>query len=115
MVSKIAFFVLSIVGHESVEDILLIDFLDSPAAAGVLTVRLGFVEKVLALLHGHARTLCLVWIPDRRTGNCCLYLVGRIRQILHDLCHQDGWHGGLVLDLSLKSPGLLRDNLVLRL
>jgi hypothetical protein len=82
----------------------LIDFLDSPAAAGVLTVRLGFVEKVLALLHGHARTLCLVWIPDRRTGNCCLYLVGRIRPILHDLCHQDGWHGGLVLDLSLKSP-----------
>ena len=113
MVSKIAFFVLSIAGHESVEDILLIDFLNSPAAAGVATVRPGFFEKFLALLHGHARTLRLVWIPDRRTGNCCLNLMGRIRPILHDLFHQDGWHGGLILDLSLKSPGLLRVNLLL--
>lgn len=113
MVSKIALFVLSIVGHESVEQILLINFSNSPAAAGVATMRLGFVEEFLTFLHGHARALCLVGIPDRRTGNCCLYLVGGIRPILHDLFRQDGWHGGLILDLSLKSPGLLRVNQLL--
>jgi hypothetical protein len=113
MVSKIALFVLSIVGHESVEQILLINFSNSPAAAGVATMRLGFVEEFLTFLHGHARALCLVGIPDSGPATVVSTLwEGFGQYFMIYFARLDGM-GGLILDLSLKSPGLLRVNQLL--